>query len=69
LLNSTLVHSPCVLKPKRHSRVAVGAKWCNEGCLNLIVLVESDMVITRVAIEKGHQLKPSYGINNFVYAR
>jgi hypothetical protein len=52
LLDSTLVCGPRVLKPKQHSHVAVGAEWCNEGCLDLIVLVESDLVITKVAIEK-----------------
>jgi hypothetical protein len=52
LLDSTLVCGPNILKPERHSRVAVGAEWCNEGRLDLIVLVESDLVITRVAIEK-----------------
>jgi hypothetical protein len=53
LLDSMLVCGPRILKPKRHSHVAVGAKRCNEGCLDLIILVESDLVITRVAIEKG----------------
>jgi hypothetical protein len=53
VLNSTLVRGSRVLKPKRHSRVAVSAERCNEGRLDLIILVESDMVITRVAIKKG----------------
>jgi hypothetical protein len=35
----------------------------------LIILVESDLVITRVAIEKGQQLTAGCGINDFVYAR
>jgi hypothetical protein len=69
LLDSMLVRGPHVLKPERHSHVAVGAKWCNEGCLNLIILVKSDLVITRVAIEKGQQLAAGCGINDFVYAR
>jgi hypothetical protein len=69
LLDSTLECSPRVLKPERHSRIAIGAKRCNEGCLDLIVLVESDLVITRVAIEKGQQLAAGCGINDLVYAR
>jgi hypothetical protein len=69
VLDSTLVCGPHVLNPKRHSHVTVGAEWCNEGRLDLIVLVESDLVITRVAIEKGQQLTVGYGINDFVYAR
>jgi hypothetical protein len=60
---------PHVLKPERHSHVAVGAKRCNEGRLDLIVLVESDLGITRVAIEKGQQLTANCGINDFIYAR
>jgi hypothetical protein len=53
VLDSTLVHGPCVLKPERHSHVAIGAERCNEGRLDLIVFIESDLVITGVAIEKG----------------
>jgi hypothetical protein len=53
VLDSTLVHGPRILKPERHSRVVVGTERCNEGRLDLIILVESDMVITRVAIKKG----------------
>jgi hypothetical protein len=69
LLDSTLVCSPCVLKPERHSHVAIGAERCDEGCLDLIIFVESDLVITRVAIEKRQQLAVGCGINDFVYAR
>jgi hypothetical protein len=52
LLDSTLVHGPRILKPERHSHVAVGTERCNKGRLDLVVLIESDLVITRVAIEK-----------------
>jgi hypothetical protein len=69
LLDSMLVHGPRVLKPERHSRVAVGAERCNEGRFDLIVLVKSDLVITKVVIEKGQQLIADCGINDFVYAR
>jgi hypothetical protein len=53
LLDSTSVCGPRVLEPERHSCVSVGAEQCNEGRLDLIVLVENDLVITRVAIKKG----------------
>jgi hypothetical protein len=69
LLDSMLVCGPCVLKPERHSRVVVGAKRCDKGRLDLIILVESDLVITRVAIEKRQQLAAGCGINDFIYAR
>jgi hypothetical protein len=69
LLDSTLVCGSRVLKPKRHSHVAGGTERCNEGRLDLIFLVESNLVITRVAIEKGQQLAAGCGINDFVYAR
>jgi hypothetical protein len=68
VLDSMLVRGPRVLKHERHSRVAVGAKRCNKGRLNLIVLVESNLVITRVAIKEGQQLAAGCGINDFVYA-
>ena len=55
-LYGALVGSPGVLKPEQHGRVAVGAERHDEGCLDLVVLFESDLVITRVAIEKGKQL-------------
>jgi hypothetical protein len=61
--------APAFLSPKRHSHVAVGDERCKEGHLDLIILVESDLVITRVAIEKGQQLSADCGINDFVYAR
>jgi hypothetical protein len=69
LLDSALVCGPRVLKPKRHSRVIVGAERRNEGRLDLIILVESDLVITRVAIKKRQELAAGCGINDFVYAR
>jgi hypothetical protein len=53
VLDSALIRGPRVFKPKRHSHVAVGNKWCDERRLDLIILVEGDLVITRVAIEKG----------------
>ena len=58
-LYGTLVGSPSVLEPEQHGRVAVGAEGRDEGCLDLVVLFESDLVITRVAIKKGKQLATS----------
>jgi hypothetical protein len=40
-----------------------------DGHIYLIVLVESDLVITRVAIKKGQELAAGCGINDLVYAR
>jgi hypothetical protein len=60
VLDGTLVCGPCVLEPERHCRVEVGAKRREEGCFDLVILVESDLVITRVAIKKGQQLTASY---------
>jgi hypothetical protein len=50
VLDGTLACGPHVLEPERHYSVVVGAKRCNEGCFDLVVLIESDLVITRVAI-------------------
>ena len=55
-LYGTLVGSPSVLEPERHDRVAVGAEGRNKRCFDLVILFESDLVITRVAIEKGKEL-------------
>jgi hypothetical protein len=48
-----LVCGPRVLEPERHCHVAVGIARCDKRRLDLVVFVESDLVITRVAIEKG----------------
>ena len=55
-LYSALVGSPGVLEPERHGRVAVGAEGRDKRCLDLVILFESDLVITRVAIEKRKKL-------------
>ena len=51
-LYSALVGSPSVFEPKRHGRLTVGAERRDKRCLDLVILFESDLVITRVAIEK-----------------
>jgi hypothetical protein len=56
VLDGTLVCGPRVLEPERHYRVAVGAERRDKRRLDLVVFVESDLVITRVAIEKRQQL-------------
>jgi hypothetical protein len=52
LLYCTLISSFGVFEPKQHGHVAISAEGCNKGCLDLVVLVESDLVITRVTVEK-----------------
>jgi hypothetical protein len=52
-LDGTLIRGPRVLEPERHCRVAVGAERRDKRGLDLVVFVESDLVITRVAIKKG----------------
>jgi hypothetical protein len=60
VLDGTLVCGPRVLKPERHYRVAIGTERHDEGRFDLVILVESDLVMTRVAIEKGQQLAAGY---------
>jgi hypothetical protein len=60
VLDGMLVCGPHILERDRHCRVAVGVERHDKGCLDLVVLVESDLVITRVAIEKGQQLAVGY---------
>jgi hypothetical protein len=52
LLYCTLISSVGVFEPKRHGHVAISAKGCNKGRLDLIVLIESDLMIARVTVEK-----------------
>jgi hypothetical protein len=53
VLDDALVCGSRVLELERHCRVAVGAEMRNKRHLDLVIFVESDLVITRVEIEKG----------------
>jgi hypothetical protein len=59
VLDGALVCSPCVLEPERHCHVAVGTERRDESRLDLVVLVESDLVITRVTIQKDSSSQPA----------
>jgi hypothetical protein len=52
LLDGTLVCGPHVLEPEQHYRVAIGTKRVTKDVLIWSSLL-SDLVITRLAIEKG----------------
>jgi hypothetical protein len=43
-------------KSSSDCRVAIGTERHDEGRFDLVILVESDLVITRVAIKKGQHL-------------
>jgi hypothetical protein len=60
VLDGMLVCGPRVFDPERHYCVAVGTERRDEGRFDLVILVKSDLVITRVAIEKGQQLLAGY---------
>jgi hypothetical protein len=53
LLDGALVCGPRVLEPERHGHVVVGAERRDKRRLDLVIFVESNLVITKVAIEKG----------------
>jgi hypothetical protein len=53
VLDGTLVRGTHVLEPKRHYHVAIGTERRDKRCLDLVIFLETDLVITRVAIEKG----------------
>jgi hypothetical protein len=53
VLDGALVCGPHVLDLERHCRVAVGTERHDKRRLDLVVFIESDLVMTRVAIEKG----------------
>ena len=52
-LDRALVCRSSVLEPKWHSRIAVGAKWSDKGSLALVFFMERNLMVTRVAINKG----------------
>jgi hypothetical protein len=52
-LDSSLVGSTGVLQPERHCREAVGAKRGDEHSLLLVFFLDSDLVVTGVAVEEA----------------
>jgi hypothetical protein len=50
LLHGSLIDCTCVFEPKRHGHVAVSTEGCDEGRLDLVLLSQRDLMVTKVAI-------------------
>jgi hypothetical protein len=50
LLDGPLIGCAYVFEPKRHGHVAVSTKGRNKGSLDLVLLSQRDLMVTRVAI-------------------
>jgi hypothetical protein len=59
IMDGALVCGPRIFEPKQHCRVAVGVKRRDEGRLDLVTPVETDLVITRVESRKDNSSQPA----------
>jgi hypothetical protein len=50
LLDGSLIGCTYVFEPKRHGHVAVSTKGHDEGCLDLVLLSQKDLMVTTVSI-------------------
>jgi c-di-GMP-binding flagellar brake protein YcgR len=51
-LDGLLIGGPCILQPEGHGGVGICSKGGDECCLDLVFFLESDLVVTRVAVEE-----------------
>jgi hypothetical protein len=65
-LHATLIGGSCVLQPEGHGRVAVYAMWCDEGCAFLVFLLEPNLMVPRVAVEKGEAFAACGGFDDLI---
>ena len=68
-MNCPLISCPGVLEPERHSLVAESSIWRDEGCLDLILFFQGDLVIPRIAIKEIEQCVASGAVNYLIDAR
>jgi hypothetical protein len=68
-LDGSLVGHPGILKPERHSRVAVGVEGRDEGRFDLVFLLQGDLVIARITIKERQELATGCGVHDLVYTR
>ena len=50
MLNSSLICRTSIFESEGHGGVTVGVEGCDEGCFDLILLLQRDLAITRVTI-------------------
>jgi hypothetical protein len=64
--DSPLIGGSCVLQPKGHSCVGICSKWGDECCFDLVFFLESNVMVTRVAIKGREQDAASCRVNDLV---
>jgi hypothetical protein len=67
-LDGPLIGGSCVLQPEGHRGVCVCSKEGDERHFDLVFLLESYLMITRVAVEEGEQDAASCRVDNLVDA-
>jgi hypothetical protein len=65
-LDSSLVGSSGVLQPEGHGHVAVRAKRCDERGLFLVFFLDSDLVVSGVAVEEAEQVAACRGVDDLI---
>jgi hypothetical protein len=67
-LNRALIGCSCVSQPERHSFVSVRPKWGDERGFDLILLLERNLVIPRIAIKEAEEYTTRRRVNNLIDA-
>jgi hypothetical protein len=63
-----LIDGSCVLQPERYCSISICSKGGDERRFDLIFLLESDLMIARVAVEEGEQDAASRGVDDLIDA-
>jgi hypothetical protein len=50
LLDGPLIGCAYIFEPKRYGCVVVSTEGCNKGCLDMVLLSQRDLMVTKVAI-------------------
>jgi hypothetical protein len=67
-LDGLLIGGTCILQPKGYGCVCICSKEGDERCLDLVFFLESDLVITRVAVEEREQDAASHRGDDLINA-
>jgi hypothetical protein len=67
-LDGPLIGGSCILQPEGHGCVCICPKGGDECHFDLIFFLESDLVVTRVAVEEGEQDAASRRVDDLVNA-
>jgi hypothetical protein len=67
-LDGLLIGGSCILQPKRYCSISICSKGGDERCFDLVLLLESYLMIARVAVEEGEQDAASRRVDDLVDA-